>query len=853
MAVALAGLSGGGWVSRRLGGASRVRRMLSGLVALVLLSVLAIVWSTDWLLDVAAGFLGFGALAALASRDVSDREVPLLLGVLAGMVACAAGLVGYLSLPGAVVPAVALAVALCMVTAGRRPASAGAPVAPNVPPAMLVAAGIGAAGAALVRNHLPATGSAAYAVTELGAAFALGLLARAHALRQRDLGASDLLLGSAGIAVLVCVNALTFVLYPDLLAGGSAAYQTSPHLLTAGRTFPFWLIAFGFGVFSAPLWSSQGTLLAAAAGAAAAGLLSPAYLWPSVVAGLLCLFCCAAPTLRGGEGTRSLRFGSLGLVIASLAALLLLDPHGDWRGIRRTISSLPGEQSTPVPDRWDGEFGRDGLHVYSSEGGLFRVWNGQVLSAGEQGERVATPVRLGVGLGLACAGLERPVAVVGPPLPETIEGLKLLSTHVPLDILPPGGASPDGSYGLIMCGPGALSSLRNPLALLSGERLKGLQDRLAAGGTFVLWLPLARIPERTLLQILATVDLTFGGYDVYVSGSDALVVAGRRRPHFGRLRAHFGDAAKRGWMQDGDYWEPVELLADFATEAQDLRPVTELAGTLSVAWPARPVRLGRDLGAPRSPVAAASILQNRLMDSQRLLSRVTFQSEKQRYVALRGFPTYYRTMTRRLLQRLPGENEAHQRQLIAFLQGPHARLDLMAPQADTRLMQLADAMLTFGMPKRSVELLEDAVDSGREDFALRSRLGKALADADQYREALGHYRRALELRPGSVETMRRIAALLLQTGNFGEGAEMLRRVIEQEPENTVDLLMLATLDARMGDLEEAERLARRVLRLDPDNADAQALVELARQGTAPSAGDEAPELPGHPAYQRGQR
>jgi tetratricopeptide (TPR) repeat protein len=398
-----------------------------------------------------------------------------------------------------------------------------------------------------------------------------------------------------------------------------------------------------------------------------------------------------------------------------------------------------------------------------------------------------------------------------------------------------------------------MSSLRNPLGLLSRERLSALQGRLAAGGTFVLWLPLARMSESALLQILATVDLTFGGFDVYVCGPDALVVAGRRRPHYARLRAHFADAARRSWMQNGDYWEPVELLADFATEAQDLRPVTELAGALSVLWPARPPRLGRDLAAPRSPVAPASILQNRLMDPQRLLSRVTFQSEKQRYVALRGFPTYYRTMTRRLLQRLAGEDEAHQRQLIGFLQGPHARLDLLAPQADTRLMQLADAMLTFGMPGRSVELLEDAADSGREDFALRSRLGKALADANQYKEALEHYRRALELRPGSVETMRRIAALLLQTGSFGEGAEMLRRVIEREPENTVDLLMLATLDARMGNLDEAERLASRVLRLDPDNADAQALVELARQGSAPSGGNEAPELPAGPAYQRGQR
>jgi len=852
LGVAVAGLSAGRWTSGGISGASRLRNALAGLAALVLLSVLAVVWGNDWLLDAAAGLLGFGALAALAGRRAASRSIPLLTGVLTGMIACAAGLVGFMSLPGIVIPAVALAAVMSAVTARGQSVETREDGAWSVSPALLVAAALGAAGAALVRNYLPITGSLAYAGMELGAGFVLGLLVRAHALRKQSARPSALLLGAAGVAVLACVNALSFVLYPDLVGSGSAAYQTPPHLLTAGRVFPFWLIAFGFGVFSAPVWSARGTLLAAAAGAAAAGLLGTSYLWPSVAVVVLCLCCCGAVVARVGEGTRVFRLGTVGLVVASLMALLLLEPHGDWLGVRTTIKGLEGrEKPTGEMRRWSGAFGADGLHVRLGTGGESgQVRNGQVLEAAGD---VRGVVRLGVGLGLACAGGERPIAVIGPPLADTTKGLEILNPRNPPDVLTYGDFPTERTYGLIVCGPGALSSLRNPLVLLAREQLEILQSRLSAGGTFVLWLPLGCMSEQTLLQTLSTVDLTFGGYDVHLRGSEAVVVAGRHRPHFARLRAQFADPGKRAWMRDGGYWEPVELLADFAAEAQDLRPVTELARTFSIVWPERPPRLGRDLSAPRNPVAPASILQNRLMGPERLLRRVTFQGDKQQYVALRGFTTYYRAMTQRLLERLAGEDEMRQTQLVRFLQGPHARLDLMAPQADTRLMQLADAMFTFGMPKRSIDLLQDAVDSGREDFVLRSRLGKALAAASRYKEALEHYRRALELRPGSVDTMRHIAALLLKTGSFGEGARMLRRVIEEGPDNTIDLLMLAALDARMGNMAEAEGLARRVLRLEPNNPDAQAILQLARQGTTRSGGSDVPECPDSHVSPRGER
>ncbi len=846
LAGVVVGVAAGAWTWR----GTPARRLVPGAAAVAAWAALALLWGGDWLLLAAGGLLGFGALVASSGPRVLSGGAALVAGALVGFLVCTVGLVAGAGVAAAVVPLVTLAAVAGLLSGRRGEGERSRTGAWDVSPALLLAASAGAAVALLVRNYLPVTASSAYAAADLGIAFAAGLLLRRRALRGGGAAASDLATGAAGVAVLVCINTVSFILYTDLVASGSAAYQTPAHLLTAGRVFPFWIIALGLGALSAPAWTGPGALLAAAAGAAAAGLLGASYAGPALVAVLLCLCCCGVGARRAKEGTLVFRVGTVGLAAGALLTLAALDAHAGWPGVRATVRQMALKEERTVERLrvGPGEFGPHGLSVrFELEGRAGAVWNGQVLEAAGLADGAGASVRLLTGLGLAAAPPNSRVAVLGPPLEETVRGLAILTRQDPPAILDNPGSKREGAYGLIVCGPGALGSMRNPLALLGREGLERVRQNLSPDGILALWLPLGRMSGDAARRTLATVDRVFGAYDVYVSGPEAVVLAGQRpAPRFADLRAYFAEEAAEAWMRDGGYWEGVELLADFAAGAQDLRAATQMAGVLSLSAPGRPRRSGRDLSDPGTPAAPALVLQYRLMGPDRLLRRVSFESESQKRVALRGFAAYYRAMTRRLLQRLPGDEEERPRQLVAFLGGPYARLDLLAPEADTRPMQFADALFAFGMPEQAVAVLQQAIDAGRDSFALRSRLGRALADAHQYREALDHYRRALGQRPDCTDTMRSIAALQLQTGAFREGAATLRRLIEHSPDSVVDMMMLAKLRMRMGDMAEARRLAERVLEHQPEHPDAHALIELTRQREFRQREPEPPAIPLRP-------
>jgi tetratricopeptide (TPR) repeat protein len=315
-----------------------------------------------------------------------------------------------------------------------------------------------------------------------------------------------------------------------------------------------------------------------------------------------------------------------------------------------------------------------------------------------------------------------------------------------------------------------------------------------------------------------------------LSGQDAAFVATSASGfRFGSI------VAMQPRVADAGFWDPTDLLAGYVGDARELAPLAQAAAPYALSHPMRPALLARNLTDRTSPVALAALLQHRLAGPDSLLSRLLFESDNQRAIALRGFADIYGEHTRRILQGFALRNPRQQQELLAFFDGPLARLDLFAPKEDGRPAGIASALLAFGLRDRAVEVLTKAIQGGNDTFALRFRLGVTLEGMNRGGEALRQYQQALALQPDSVPAMGRMAALLLAMGRQAEAADVLRKMIGKQPTNVSALLMLAGLYA--GPLKrprDAADFAVRVLDIEPDNTAAQDILALCRQ--AGSAG-----------------
>lgn len=126
---------------------------------------------------------------------------------------------------------------------------------------------------------------------------------------------------------------------------------------------------------------------------------------------------------------------------------------------------------------------------------------------------------------------------------------------------------------------------------------------------------------------------------------------------------------------------------------------------------------------------------------------------------------------------------------------------------------------------RNSETLWKHVLSVTEDSIFKSsfahyNLGAIQAERGEIEEAIGHYRRSLELYPAYSKAHYNLGIALARQGKVEEALEHYRRTIELAPNHFKAHINLGNLLWREGRLNEAVRHYRRALRIEPASANA---------------------------------
>jgi len=517
----------------------------------------------------------------------------------------------------------------------------------------------------------------------------------------------------------------------------------------------------------------------------------------------------------------------------------LADPQCSLLGIRRTLAAqeagadAPGGVAPVGLDSAEAALTADGLTARVRRRSLTAdVVNGHIVHASAAGT-IPTPVALTVALPLASAERVARVGVVAPPLRATMDCARTLAGEgavAPFRIWPPADGS---SFDVIVCGPGPLSGTGSPLTVLSREALRGVRARLAPGGAFGLWLPVATVEPDALRRALAAVRAEFPAFQLFLWEHEAVIVAaGNPTFDYARLRA-FQPA-----LVGAGLWDPMDLVAGFSADAAELAPSLDGVAPYRAARPHRMPVFARRPAARLWAPSVALLAQHRLAGPQRLMAHLTFESENQKAVALHAFDGIYADETKRLLRRLGrlalgGPPE----ELVDFVIGPLARRELFADEAQGRDLQTAAIFMALGLPEAAAGALRKAVEAGRDEPALHLTLAEVLAALNRPEEALAHYGEVLRIDPASEAALQRMTALLVSLRRYREAAESLERILAQRPGHVQAMLLLGQIYASaLGRRDRAAELAQQVLAIEPGNADAQDLLTLC----SGAPGDQAP-------------
>jgi tetratricopeptide (TPR) repeat protein len=102
------------------------------------------------------------------------------------------------------------------------------------------------------------------------------------------------------------------------------------------------------------------------------------------------------------------------------------------------------------------------------------------------------------------------------------------------------------------------------------------------------------------------------------------------------------------------------------------------------------------------------------------------------------------------------------------------------------------------------------------DAASLYRMGQELHRKGEYEQAIGRYKKALELKPEFPEALCNLSACLSKTGQLDEAVEAAHEALKLRPKYPLALTNLGVAWARRGNLDEAIIEFRRALELQPD-------------------------------------
>lgn len=125
-----------------------------------------------------------------------------------------------------------------------------------------------------------------------------------------------------------------------------------------------------------------------------------------------------------------------------------------------------------------------------------------------------------------------------------------------------------------------------------------------------------------------------------------------------------------------------------------------------------------------------------------------------------------------------------------------------------------------GLFKNSETIFRDVVRRNPDSFVAHNDLGGALMNRGATDEAIDHFRKALELKPGYQFANYNLAVALAQKSDFVEAIPRLRAVLQRDPNHAKAYYTLANALAKVGQPDEAIVFYARALKLTPDFPDA---------------------------------
>lgn len=114
----------------------------------------------------------------------------------------------------------------------------------------------------------------------------------------------------------------------------------------------------------------------------------------------------------------------------------------------------------------------------------------------------------------------------------------------------------------------------------------------------------------------------------------------------------------------------------------------------------------------------------------------------------------------------------------------------------------------------------------------RNNFGAELLKQGRVEEAIGEFRRALELDPGYTAARLNLAYAYERGDRIDEAISEYKKALEQEPKNVLGQNNLGVLYDKKGLYDQAVAAFEQALRVDPSNATIQANLESARKNMA---------------------
>ncbi len=161
---------------------------------------------------------------------------------------------------------------------------------------------------------------------------------------------------------------------------------------------------------------------------------------------------------------------------------------------------------------------------------------------------------------------------------------------------------------------------------------------------------------------------------------------------------------------------------------------------------------------------------------------------------------------------------------LRILTDPEAKLKLYRKavsadpffsQAYINAGQLLLGLGKYGEAMRFLLLAQSRLKGSEAEPDLLNLLGVSAVNLGMWDEAVGVWKRSLEIRPESVEVLCNLAQAYAMKGMNREAEEHYRRAADVDPRSPLPWFSLGKLLVRLGDFQEAEKSVRRYIELCP--------------------------------------